>query len=81
LILLREPSLRSPPFVLVDQDDVEFRREKIPKYGLGLYFTVQLLRMYLRHIVDDLRRLAGKAHAEPLKRISNSTDGDWWELV
>jgi hypothetical protein len=74
-------SPESTAFIAIDQDDAEFWRETMPTHVLGPYFTVQLLTMYQRHVVDEVRRLAGTVRAEPLERGTDATGVDRWERV
>ncbi len=46
-------------FIAIDQDDSEFWQTTMPHHMMREYFSIQILTMYQRHVVDEIRRLAG----------------------
>ena len=50
-------------FVSINRPRNDFWCNAMPSHVLREYFTIQLLTMYQRHIVDEVRRLAGATDA------------------
>lgn len=65
-------------FVSIDQADTQFWQETMPGHVLGEYFSIQILTMYQRHVVDEVRRLAG-ARSQP--GMSEAQLDRRWESV
>ena len=69
-------------FLSIDQSDTPFWKNTMPRHVLDEYFAIQILTMYQRHIVDEVRRLAGAGDRLGPGSSPGDRDHDrWWEAV
>jgi hypothetical protein len=67
-------------FVAIGQPRKPFWTETMPHHVLNEYFTIQIMTMYQRHLVDEVRRLAARGGSKADSRSEESHDRLWDQI-
>jgi hypothetical protein len=67
-------------FLAFGQPNTPFWRQDMPHHVLNEYFAIQILTMYQRHLVDEVRRLAGSGNTDALGASEEALD-QWWDRM
>ncbi len=68
-------------FIVFGQASKEFWQRTMPHHVLNEYFAIQILTMFQRHIVDEVRRLAGEHSPDDREASAEISDTRWQQLA